>query len=62
MNRLLCSHVTIELEDATSGCIANKEVVGGNKELTLQDVMEEITSLKVLLSEVSKKQDSLETV
>ncbi|XP_039683555.1 uncharacterized protein [Medicago truncatula] len=51
----------IEVEDATSGCIANKEVVGAAKEPTIQDVMEEITSLKVLLTKVSKKQDTLET-
>jgi hypothetical protein len=53
--------VPIEVDDATSGCIANKEVVG-DKVLSLQDVIQEIISLKVLLTEVSKKQETLETV
>ncbi len=52
----------MEVEDATCRCIANKEVVGSDKELTLQVVMDEITYLNILVIEMMKQQDSLDKV
>ncbi|PNX75434.1 Ulp1 protease family carboxy-terminal domain protein, partial [Trifolium pratense] len=49
----------MKVDDKLSGCVSNKENDGEPifKELTLQVVMEEITSLKHLLYEVLNKQD-----
>jgi len=50
------------VEDASSECVANKEVGGGDKEVTLQAIMEEVKYLKLLVIEMMKKQDSLDKV
>lgn len=50
----------MEVEDVTSGCVGKNETVGSHKELTLEAVMEEITCLKLLVTKMMKKQDSLQ--
>jgi len=54
--------VPVGVEDVTSGCVADNVTPRVHKELTLEAVMEEITCLKLLLSEIMNKQDSLEKV
>lgn len=61
---VLCRNMTTELEGAISGCDTNKEtgLVVSKKEITLEVFMEELTTLKHLLLELMKKQETRDKV
>jgi len=61
---VFCRNITTELEDAISDCDAHKETgaVVSKKEITLEVVMEELTTLKHLVLKLTKKQETHDKV